>query len=728
MKNFKFYRQLESLDCGPTCLKMIAKYHGKEYDILDLRDKCHLNRSGTSLANIIAGSNAIGLKTMPVKVTYDQLSSAVFPCILHWRQDHYVIALSKTNKGIKIADPGFGIISLNETEFGNNWLDHTSSKGIALILEPNEKFHTVKNIVEKKAGLFSYFKYLKTHQSLCLQIIIGMLVGSLINLLFPIITQQLVDKAIKFKNISLIIGLLTAQVALFLGSTSLDLVRSRIVLFLSTKIGANAISDFLYKLTRLPIAFFDTKLHTDILLRIDDHSNVESFMTSSSLNTLFSFFNFLVFSILLCVYDFALFLVFISGSLLSIGWIYLFMNKLKSINYRLFELNSYNRNSLMEMVKGMKEIKLNNAESYKRFEWQKIQVDLFNLKNEYLSIEQNQKTGFQFINQLKNIIIIFIAAKAVVTGDISLGVLLSVSFIIGQLNAPIEDFVHFFKSLQNAKISFKRLGDIYSKPDEDNGIVNFTNLTNVSELDSYIEFNKVDFNYDGPGSPKIFNNLNLKIPINKVTAIVGSSGSGKTTLLKLLLKFYNPTGGNIVVGDVNFSTLCSSKWRSNCGAVMQDGYIFSDSIAKNITLDSENVDLERLRNAARMANILDFIDGLPQKFNSKIGDAGIGLSTGQQQRILIARVMYKNPNIILLDEATSSLDANNEKVIVENFNKFFENKTVVIIAHRLSTVKNADKIVVLEKGKIIEEGTHDELVKANGAYLNLIKNQLELGD
>ncbi len=767
LSKFKFYRQLESADCGPTCLRMISTYFGRDFSVDYLRDLCHITRSGVSLLGISEAGKAIGLNTLAIKLSYEELGAAVpLPCILHWRQNHFVVLVKvRTRRSnwlnkllhreeeVVIADPGYGLISLSKEQFFRNWINTADQTGVALVFEPTEQFYAVEEPepvqpLTKQAGLSFLFDYIKPYKKYLLQLFIGMVLGSLLNLAFPILTQKLVDRGITHQDMGFVYLILLSQLVLFVGSTVIEVVRSWLLLHINTRINITIISDFLIKLMRLPIRFFDTKLMADITQRIDDHDRIEHFLTSSSLSTVFSMLNFVVFAVILGGYSPLIFSLFLIGSFFSVGWILLFLERRKHIDYNRFDLLSEHRNSIYEIITGMQEIKLNNCETPRRWEWEQIQSRVFALNVRSLSLEQYQQIGTSFFNQLKNIVISFIAAREVMDGQLSLGVMLSISYIIGQMNSPISQLIEFFHSAQDAKISLERLGEIHNKSDEEkaNEIIpampQWENRDKLSLLQPFarqpfsidtrydaLTINNVSFQYDGPRSPYVLKDLNVTIPFGKVTAIVGSSGSGKTTLMKLLLKFYEPQQGHIHMNGIDFATVSAQWWRSQCGVVMQDGYIFSDTIANNITLSgSAAIDEEKLWQAARIANILEYVQSLPLGFNTKIGGAGAGLSIGQQQRLLIARAVYRDPQVLFFDEATSALDANNERVIMENLNKFFEGKTVMVIAHRLSTVKNADQIIVLDDGRTVEIGTHLALSRQKGYYYNLVKNQLELGN
>ncbi|HEV7780533.1 MAG TPA: peptidase domain-containing ABC transporter [Chitinophagaceae bacterium] len=732
IKSFPFYRQIESMDCGPTCLRMIAKYYGKNYSLDTLREKSFINRQGVSMLGISDAAEAIGLRSSAALATYDALiEEQPLPAIIHWRHNHFIVLyrIDKKERAY-IADPAHGYVRLSKNEFVENWSGTVSEgekEGMILFFEPAPEFYQQADAKpdSQKRGLRELLYYLLPYKRYLIQLALALITGTLLQFAFPFLTQSVVDVGITNADFGFINLVLLAQLMLFLGRTAGDFIRSWILLHVGTRINISMVSDFLLKLTKLPIAFFDMKQTGDIMQRVNDHQSIQRFITNSVISTLFSVFNLVMFSIILLWYNVVIFSIFLFGSVLYVGWILLFLKKRKDINYRQFAAISSNHNSLIQFVMGMQEIKMNNAERQNRWKWERVQAKLFRISIKGLSLEQFQQIGSSFINELKNIIITFVAAKAVIGGDITLGMMLSIQYIIGQLNAPVAEFVMFIRSWQDAKISLERVGEIFSKEDEE---------TNAEEkivslpIKRSLYFENTAFQYGGPNSPLVLQDVNFEVQQGKVTAIVGSSGSGKTTLLKLLLRFYSPVTGKIKIGNHDLEHLRHSFWRQQCGVVMQDGYIFSDTIAKNIAVADEVVDRERLLYAAKVANIHDFIDELPLTYNTKIGSDGIGMSGGQKQRILIARAVYKNPEFIFFDEATSSLDAENEKVIMENLDTFFKGKTVVIIAHRLSTVKNADQIIVLNKGEIIERGTHAELTKLQGTYYSLVKNQLELGN
>jgi len=726
---FPFYRQLDSMDCGPTCLRMVAKHYGKSYSLDTLREKAYLSREGVSLLGISDAAETLGMRTLSIRTSVDRLVDEVpLPCIAHWNQHHFVVVYDSDKNKIRVADPAHGLVTYNKEEFRRSWVsaeENGQGEGILLLLEPTPRFfETEDERQENKTSLSFFFKYLLAYKKYLFQLFLGMLLGSVLGLIFPFLTQSLVDFGITNQNLGFVYTILIAQLMLFAGRTSVEFIRSWILLHITTRINISIISDFLIKLMKLPMHFFDTKMIGDILQRIGDHRRIESFMTSTSLSTLFSLVNLLVYSVVLVSYNLTIFLIFAVGSVIYTLWIVLFLKKRRELDFKQFNEHSANQSSLIQLIYGMQEIKLNNCEKQKRWEWEHIQARLFKVSLKGLALSQYQQAGSFFFNELKNILITFIVAKAVIDGQMTLGMMMAVQYIIGQLNGPIGQLIGFIQTAQDAQISLERLAEIHDKEDEEPA--NVQRITTLPAAKS-LHLESVDFQYEGPHSPFVLKGLSLKIPEKKVTAIVGTSGSGKTTLIKLLLKFYAPTAGKISLGDTDLTQLSSRTWRDRCGSVMQDGYIFSDTIAKNIAPGTERVDPEKLVQAADIANIRTHIESLPLSYNTKIGMDGHGLSVGQRQRLLIARAVYKNPEFIFFDEATSALDANNEREIIEKLERFFEGRTVVIVAHRLSTVKHADQIVVLDEGQIVERGTHRELTAARGAYYNLVKNQLELG-
>ncbi|WP_196830675.1 peptidase domain-containing ABC transporter [Flavobacterium sp. CG_9.1] len=730
MKKFPNYIQADFKDCGPTCLKIISKHYGKNINIQELRDFSETTREGSNLLFLSDAAEKIGFRTLGVKLNVKRLEEAPLPCVLHWNREHYVV-LYKIKKGSYfISDPAFGFIEYNQRDFIKFWIGHNASdttvEGIALLLEPTPKFFQSDFDKEDKKGLgFGLLaQYVLRYKSFLIQLSIGLLASSLLQLIFPFLTQSIVDVGIQNQNIHFIYLILFAQLFLFAGRTGLELIRSWILLHLSTRINISMISDFFIKLMNLPISFFDVRMTGDIMQRINDHHRIERILTTSSLNVLFSVINMFVMGGVLAYYNLQIFFVFFAGSILYFGWITLFLKRREVLDYKRFSEVSQEQSKVMELINGMQEIKLHNAEKQKRWGWEYAQARLFRVSIKGLVLEQTQTIGSSVINELKNIFIIFLSAKLVIDGSITLGMMLAISSIVGSLNGPIAQLIEFVREVQDAKISLARLSEIHDKEDETQ---QEAHQTHIIPKDADIIIKDLSYRYLGSDIP-VLQNLNLIIPAHKVMAIVGVSGSGKTTLMKLLLKFYEPDKGEINLGNSQLKNISQKSWRSNIGAVMQEGFIFNDTIANNIAIGVDIIDKERLVYAADVANIKEYIAGLPLGYNTKIGSEGTGMSTGQKQRLLIARAVYKNPEMLFFDEATSALDANNEKEIMGKLDTFFKNKTVVVIAHRLSTVMNADQIVVLDKGKIIEIGSHSALVEQKGNYFELVRNQLQLGN
>ncbi len=728
MASFPFYKQHDAMDCGPACLRMITKHYGKTYNLQTLREKCYISREGVSMLGISDAAESIGLRTVGVSIGYDKLArEAPLPLIVHWKQNHFVVVYKIRKDHVYVADPAFGLVKYSRREFIEGWA-HTvkegEKRGMAMLLEPTPEFWAEEGEKIRKTSFKFLSAYLRPFKRYVYQLLLAMLLGSLLQLIFPFLTQSIVDYGINNQDIGFIYLILIAQLVLFIARMSVDFIRGWILLHLSTRINISLISDFLYKLMKLSIGFFDTKLIGDILQRIGDHRRIEHFLTTSSLNILFSLVNFLIFGIVLAIYNLSIFLLFTAGSLLYFIWLSVFMKRRRELDFRKFKRLSENQSKLIQLINGIQEIKLYGAEKQKRWEWENIQSMLFKVNIKTLSLYQYQEAGGIFINETKNILITFLAATAVIHGDMTLGMMLAVMYILGQLNGPVEQMINFFHVTQDAKISLERLGEIHQAEDEE---PEETGKINIIPENRDILVNGLSFQYEGPYSGMVLKDVNLKVPANSVTAIVGVSGSGKTTLIKLMLGFYSPVQGEIRIGDLSLASISHSLWRQKCGVVMQDGYVFSDTIARNIALGEEDIDKNRLLDAVKIANVKNFIESLPLGYNTRVGSEGHSLSGGEKQRILIARAIYKNPEYLFLDEGTSSLDANNEKMIIDNLQSFFVGKTVVVVAHRLSTVRNADQIIVLDEGSIVERGRHQQLISRKGAYFNLVKNQLELG-
>nr|WP_294766318.1 peptidase domain-containing ABC transporter [Prevotella sp.] len=727
--SFPITFQHDSMQCGIACLQMICKHFGRKFSLDFLSKLCFATNEGVSLLGINDAANKLGLKTLCVKASMNELDQISLPAILHWNQKHFVV-LYKIKKGRKyyIADPGKGLTTHTNKEMQEHWLS-TNSKGVAMMLEPTPHFYDTKNasgVGEKEIHSFRFlYGYVRRYYKYFGMIAVGLALGSIIQLVLPFLTQAIVDKGINHQDLNIILLILFGQLMLTISRTFIDFLRRWILLRISMKINISLISDFFIKLLKLPMSFFDTKLLGDLMQRMNDHGRVNNFLTQNVLNIVFSLLTLIVFSVVLVIYDKFVFLVFLIGSMLYGGWIALFLKRRKVIDYELFEQQAINNNRTYEFITSMQEIKLQDCEQRKRQEWEHIQKDLFKIQQKSLRLQQQEEAGGIFINELKNIAITVMSAAAVIEGNMTLGMMLAVQYIIGQLCSPVEQLMDFFYSLQDVKISLERINEIHSMEDE-NGKAGL--LTSIKQKSKGINIQNVIFKYNPHVLTKTIDHVDIQIPQGKVTAIVGASGSGKTTLIKLILGYYSVIEGRICIGSTNINDVNKQWWRRQCGVVMQDGVIFSESIARNIAVDDAEIDQVRLLEAAKISCIFDYVMGLPLKFDTKIGRDGIGLSQGQKQRILIARAVYKNPEYIFLDEATNSLDANNERKIVENLDRFYKGKTVVIVAHRLSTVKNADQIVVIDHGKVVETGTHDTLTLKKGAYFQLVKNQLELGN
>ncbi|MDB5119775.1 MAG: apxIB 1 [Sphingobacteriales bacterium] len=725
MISFPFYKQHDWMDCGPTCLRMLAKYCGKNVSIQKLRELCSINKRGVTLLDLSDAAEKLGFRSLGVKLNIEQLKQASLPCILHWQQNHFVILYKIHKSKFYIADPRKGLISLSEKEFTQNWFSHKElHDGISLIIGTTPLFFELEESKENKVKWLTILRYFFTYRQLFFQLWLALAFGTILQLITPFLTQSVVDIGINTGNISFVYLILIAQITLFIGSTGVDFIRSWILLHISTRVNISILTDFLIKLMKLPISYFETKTTGDIMQRMNDQQKIEGFLTSTTLNAVFSIFNLVIFNMVLLYYNTTVFTVATISTLIYTGWIIIFLKQRRLLNYRQFDIDSANQSAVVELVTGMQEIKLNNCEKQKRWGWEHIQASLFKFKVKSLALSQYQQAGSSFIYQAKNILITFISIKAVIDGEITLGGMMAIQYLVGMAGSPIEHMLGFIQAYQDAKISLERLNEVYQLEDEEPVEKHFINEI---PFDKSISIKNLTFRYPGAGNEPTLENINFCIPQGKTTAIVGMSGSGKTTMLKLLLRFFEPEKGEIKIGGTRLCNISFNSWRKSCGTVMQDGFIFSDTIANNIAVGDDFPSKEKLRNAIRVANIQEFIDELPLGLFTKIGAGGSGISQGQKQRLLIARAVYKDPDYLLFDEATNSLDANNERIIMNNLQRFFEGRTVVVVAHRLSTVSNADNIILLDKGKIIEQGTHYELTGLKGEYYGLVKNQLELG-
>jgi ATP-binding cassette, subfamily B, bacterial len=725
-KKFPFYKQLDAMDCGVTCLRMIAKHYGRAYSLEFLREITHLDREGVSLLDISDAAEQIGLNTLAAQANIQRIAkqNIPLPFIAHWRQYHFVVVYQVDKNFIHVANPESSTMKLTYEEFLDGWKINDKNEGIILILEPTTSFYQRDNEDDSaKKSLAFLWMYLARYKWLMVQLVLGLFLVCTIHGVFPFFIESLVDVGIGNLDIQLIYLILGAQLLLFLSRIGVEYIRGWILLHIGTRTNINLISDFLSKIMRLPVRFFDTKMTGDIMRRIGDHERIEHFLTSTALNSLFSTVTLLIFGVILLWYNTLVFGIFAGATILYFVWIWLFLRRRRDLDYKRFDQMSQHQNQLLQIIDGIRDIKQHNAEQQKRWSWERIQAKIFHINLDYLALDQYQRAGASFINEGKNILIAVLCAKAVIDHQMTIGVMMAIQYIIGQLNSPIEQLVSLVLMTQDAKISLERLNEIHTHHIETNP----AQQLNVMPDDGDLVFSNVSFRYGNQHTPLVLKNINLTIEKGKKTAIVGTSGSGKTTLVKLALGMYEPTEGNIRLGDVNLKMLQTRLWRSECGVVMQDGVVFSDTIAKNIGLGDEIIDKKRLLMATKVANIHQFIEALPLGYNTRIGSDGIGLSQGQRQRLLIARAIYKNPSYIFFDEATNSLDSYNESIIMDNVEQFFKGKTVISVAHRLSTVKNADKIVVIDEGEIVEQGTHEQLSALRGVYYFLVKNQLELG-
>lgn len=724
-RKFPLIRQMDSMDCGPACLGMIAAHHGRTVAMPYLREICALSKQGVHALALSRAAEVIGLRAMVVRLSFDQLCSDIpFPCIVHWNQNHFVVIIHASKTKVVVADPAFGMITYPKEEFLAGWQAHPD-QGMAILFEPTGQFFDEDDTLGEPKTSWRYLTgYFFKYKAMLIQLAAGLLAGSLLGLLSPFLTQALVDFGIDHGDLQFVYTLLLAQLILFVNRSAVEFLRSWILLHLGIRLNVSIIADFLMKLMALPLSFFDGKQLGDLLQRIGDHKRIEQFFTSQALNVLFSGVNILILGAVLLIYSRSIFAIFFVGSTLSFVWILLFLKRRKALDYRQFSRMAENQSNLVELISAMPEIKLNNCALQKRWEWEHIQARLFKVSHQRLALSQYQQAGTLFLSETKNIFITFVAANEVIQGRITLGMMMAITAITGQLGAPIAQLLGFIQSAQDAKLSLDRLGEIHNREDEDR-----PEDQKLQSLPAQrdLHFDKLVFSYDVSDQDPTLDRISFSIPYQKTTAIVGSSGSGKTTVLKLLLKFYRPQQGEIRIGAAPLDRIHSDFWRSKCGVVMQDGMIFNDTIAGNIAPADSHPSPEKLREAAKIANIHDFIESLPMAFQTKIGSEGHGLSMGQKQRILIARAVYKNPEFLFFDEATSALDSQNERIIVDHMNTFLKRRTAVIVAHRLSTVEKADQIIVLEKGRVVEIGDHRSLIARRGTYYRLVKNQLALG-
>lgn len=737
MKRYPFFRQMDLMDCGPACLKMVGRYYGRYFEFSEVRDLCYANKTGVTLLGIHSAAQALGFRSIAVRTGFENLvAGGIFPCIVFWKQRHFVVVYKlkarRTKGGWKgyaiVGDPAFGIVRYSIDEFREGWEteEEDGKKGIALLLVPAAGWQETRAAEEKKGfGMFYFRKYIRPHTKLLVLVIGGMGLGLMIQLIFPFITQAVVDVGVGNHDLNFVMLLLVAQLVLSLSMLAVDFTRNRILLHVTTRVNIDMVADFITKMLRLPLRFFDSKNMGDILQRMEDHQRIQSFFTVSTVDMLFSFLGFLVFSFVLGYYNLYILLFFLFGHMIYVGWVLLFLRRRRELDFRRFDESAKNQSNVIQIIEGAEAIKLNGCERKMRRRWEEIQAELFSISIKGLSLEQIQNAGAFFISNAVNICLFVYAAQLVITGNITLGMMMSLTYIIGQLKAPVQNFIGVIHGYQDARLSMERLQEVHFRKDEDELNEGKQTILPLANKNIYIE--NLSFSYLGPDAVPILCDLNLCFEYNKTTAIVGESGSGKTTLVKLLLGYYRPQQGKIRIGETDLQDMNSYAWRERCAAVMQEGYLFSDTIAQNIGIKDGEIDEERLRYAAGLANIDDFIEQLPKKYDTQIGKEGNGLSQGQKQRVLIARAIYRNPEFLFFDEATNALDTSTEKRVQESLNLFFRGRTAVVVAHRLSTVRHADKIIVLKNGRVAEEGTHRELVARRGYYYELVKNQIELG-
>lgn len=725
---FPHFKQLDSRDCGPTCLRMIAKYYGKTFSREFLRDKSSITKTGVTMAGIAEAAEAIEMRTLGMRISLESLvTQAPTPFIVPWRQKHFVVVYKTSKTKIYVADPAQGLLTYSHEDFKKAWTNTTDDTGFVLLLEANPQFYALEEDKTKTKGFSFLLPYFRPYKKLIRQLFVGLLVATIIQFILPFLMQTVVDVGVNNRDIPFIYLILVSQLVLILSQTLVSVFREWLLIHITSRFNIKMVSDFLFKMLKLPVSYFDTRNAGEHLQRITDHTRIQNFISSSTLNMIFSMITFIIFNCILAYYNLTIFFVFIIGAILYVGWTFFFLKKRAELDYKRFDETSQSQTNLLQIISGVKEIKINNSQRKNRWKWEFNQISLFKTSLSTLKLAQYQTIGASFINEIKNIVITFLAAKAVVDGNLTLGMMISTQYIVGQLNLPLSNFITFIQTWQDAKISLERLSQVHTRDDEDLATAKKSNELPDTKT---IELKNLSYRYGGKSTPFVLKNVNCIIPEGKTTAIVGASGSGKTTLMKLLLKFYEPTKGSINIGSIDLNSINNDFWRMNCGAVMQDTFMFNDTIAGNISESEQNemIDRDKLNNAAFVSNIDDFIQKLPNKFNTELGTSGIRLSGGQEQRIMIARAVYKDPFYLFFDEATSALDANNEKVIMENLNAFITGKTAIIVAHRLSTVKNADNIIVLENGEIVEQGNHNDLTKLRGKYYELVKNQLELGN
>ncbi len=718
---FPYNQQLEAMDCGAACLRMVSRFHGRDYNLEHLRERTHISRDGVTLAGISDGAENIGLQTLALEVTLDQLREDIpLPCILPWLEEHFVVLYKIKGEKFHVADPdpSISLATYSAAEMLTYW------RGTCLVLEPTPEFK-VKGLDEIDKGSLGYvLGYIAKYRRLLVQLLIGLLLGGVLQLVLPYLIKNLVDIGIVYDDWNFIVLVILAQAALFITSTAIAALRRAILSHIGGRVNISLISDFISKLTKLPMTFFNSRMAADLLQRINDHERVQRFLTGQTLMSLFSFVNFIVFGVVLAMWNTTILLVFVAGTLLHVGWLFFFQLRKRDLDHRRFDQSADSQGQLMEIIGGISEIKLYGAERQKRWAWERSQARLYRTGLKLMYLDQLQRTGSSLFNEGKNLIITSIAALAVINNTMTIGMLVAIHYILAQLNSVVNDLTDFIRHYQESMISLERMSEIHNKEDEDKTGEKLGYVPEKGDL----EIKDLVFQYGGAQSPKVLKSITATIRRGQVTAIVGSSGSGKSTLLKILMGFYVPIDGSVTLDGTQIAAIENKKWREKIGVVLQDGYLFSDTIAKNIALGEEIIDQKRLLNAVRIARIQTFIEWLPMGYKTPIGEKGMGLSQGQKQRILLARAIYKNPEILFLDEPTTGLNAFTEMLIMDDLLAHFRGKTVIMVADRHTTIERADQIVVLETGEIVESGQHQELMYRRGSYYRMVENQKELGN
>lgn len=728
MASFKHIFQTDSMDCGAACLCMIARHYGKNYSLEFFRKNAFIGKEGISMLGLSMAAEKAGMHSLCAKISIEQLANEIIlPCILHWDNKHYVIChkvSGKKNLTFHICDPAFGCMKVCQKELYRHWISgkfEGEEVGVAMQIEPGINFHNKG--IKKAPHKFSmkyFLKYIMPHKWSILQLLLGALVLISLGYISPFISQAIVDIGILKKDLAFIILMVIAQIIINTSKTIIIFFQSWISLRMNTIINVNLVSNYLNKLSQMPMSFFESKTMGDILQRIGDHDRIKSFLMNDTINVIFSITTFIAFVVVLGIYNIHILSIFLLGNAVYVTWVLSFMKYRKELDNKAFHESALLQNNMVQFIQGMQEIKLNCIEREKCWEWEHLQARLYKISRKAMLLGQIQSAGSLIFSSTTGVVLSYITAQKVVTGEMTLGMMTSLSFILGQVAAPIGSFIGFAQRYQDAKISLERLADIHSQDDEHK---EYEEKKSILPKDKNIILNKVSFSYSGNINNLVLKNISIQIPQNKITAIVGKSGCGKTTLIKLLQGLYKPLSGEIMIGDTVLENINKYVWRNHIGAVMQDGYIFSDSISKNITLHNE-VDIQKLESVLKAVNLNDFIQSLPHGYDTKIGNDGMQLSQGQRQRILLARILYRKPQVVFLDEATNALDTQNEFYIMNNIRELLYNHTIIIVAHRLSTIKKADNIIVIDNGEVIEQGTHERLLEQKGTYFQLINTQL----